>query len=111
MFDDRRFQWTREAYRTVDPPVPVEIDVGKVLPPERLTWGRDTPIWVCAGGLAVNSAVPGLLRAWVLTAVGRWWGLCDFELRSRNGELVLPLHDQLVPASALRPATGTARSG
>lgn len=66
-----------------------------------MRWATDTPIWARAGGVDVSVQVAGLLHAWVLTSVGRWWPWVRFTVHSANGELELEV-DQLVPAEAVR---------
>lgn len=101
---DGRNEQRYRAVRPVQPPVAVIVNVAEMLPPERLTWARDTPLWVRAGGINLSDHVPGTLHAWVLTSAGRWWGQCRLVVTSGNRNLRLEL-DQLVPSSAIRPAS------
>lgn len=94
-----------DAVREVQPPRPVIVRLARLWPPERFRWGRDTPIWMRAGGIDLNDELPGLLTCWVCTETGDWLGLVDgLELGSRNGFLHLRLGPQLIRAAALRPA-------
>lgn len=99
MFDGSR---PRQAWRSVEPPQPVIVNLARALPPDSLTWGIHTPLWVRASGNNVAAEVRGELYAWVLSSVGRWWACVRFAARSRNGELNLDL-DQLILAEAVRP--------
>jgi hypothetical protein len=46
----------------------------------------------------ISEAVPGSGRSEQLVIGNRWRGVCERELRSQDGQLVLPLHDQLPDA-------------
>lgn len=50
----------------------------------------------------------GTLTHWIPTVDGDWLGRVTYTLRYVDGREPLQLRDQLVPAYALRPRTGTA---
>lgn len=105
MFDRDRYAVVRE----VRPPRPVVVDLERLWPPTRVRWGRETPLWMRAGGIDLGR-ISGLLIAWTCTYVGDWLGVVDeLHLDSRNRQLAaklrrLELGAQLIPAAALRPA-------
>lgn len=100
-----------QPWQDVRPPRPVVVDLALLWPPERLRWGRETPLRVRAGGVDVT-VVRGMLTRWVLTCTGDWLGLVEgLECGSRNGELRLRLGPQLVRAAALRPAPADQQDG
>jgi hypothetical protein len=65
------------------------------------------------GALDLEPRVPGVLKGWVRSLDGRWWGLVDLRLMWANRDPLVgfELTDQFVPASALSPATTAQRDG
>jgi hypothetical protein len=56
------------------------------------------------GGLPVATGrVPGLLKRWVRSTDGRWFGRVNFKITDKYGAEVAEHVSELVPASALRP--------
>jgi hypothetical protein len=56
--------------------------------------------------------VPGVLKGWMRSLDGRWWGIVDFRIMwaSRDPSVGFELTDQLVPAPMLAPRNyGAAR--
>lgn len=104
MFEhDRRYDWERSALRLKVPPEDVEVDMTRVLPPLRLRWGTETPIWCRAFGVG-GHWVRGKLTAWVMSDTGDWWALVDLTLVSRN-QLTTVDALPLVQKAAVRKVT------
>jgi hypothetical protein len=99
---DPRYEWTREAVRPKEPPVDVEADMTLVLPPRRMRWGRDTPVWVRAAGVGGGWA-PGRLVEQFLTVSGDWWCVVETELVSQNGKTKVQLRMPVDPAMLREP--------
>lgn len=100
---DPRYAWTREAVRPKVPPVDVEVDMTLVLPPRRMRWGKDTPIWVRASGLGGGWA-RGRVVEQFLSVSGDWWCVVETELVSQNGQTKIQLRMPVAP-EMLREAT------
>lgn len=64
------------------------------------------PNWA---GLDTSGEVPGLILRWIPTAKGDWTAEVNFDIPYINGHEFLELREQLVPAYALRPRSGSAR--
>lgn len=78
-------------------PVWVQLDTLYVSP-------TDGPRRVTPHGLDMSGQVPGLLSGWFEDGHGRWYGVTNFQIPYVDGrQAKLQLHDQLVPARALRP--------
>lgn len=101
MFDGR-FEWKRSAVSPKDPPTLVEVNVGRMLPPRRLRWGTETPIWARAYGVGGTST--GRLLEWVLSDTGDWWGRVEMTLGSKNGRTSVDVCPLVVP-DAIRELT------
>ena len=94
----------RHALIVRDPPTPCEVEVAAWLLDRKPRWW-ERPFWLRSSGI-FNHPVPGLLHAWVLTASNDRFGIVDVSLTSSRGQLRLTLPAQLIPAYALRPASG-----
>lgn len=87
----------------VDPPRPVHVDLGAILPPNTAT-SRGLPMRVVQAGLKLAGEQEGLLHGWARVTDGRWVALVRMEVPVAAGKGVLPML-QWVPAAAVRPAT------
>lgn len=65
----------QEAFRRVDPPVPVLVDLAAVFPREPHRAGGYTP-----AGLQMHAVVEGRLSCWGLCEQGQWWGLVTYDV-------------------------------
>jgi hypothetical protein len=87
-----------------EPPLdrPVWVDLEAFWgPPDDGIAGPDDPV---PGGLPVaTDRVPGLLKRWVRSTDGRWFGRVNFKITDKYGAEVAEHVSELVPASALRP--------
>ncbi|KUH85702.1 MULTISPECIES: hypothetical protein [unclassified Mycobacterium] len=63
------------AFRRVDPPVTVLIDLAAVFPREPHAVGGYNP-----AGLQMHAVVDGRLTCWGLCEQGHWWGLVTYEI-------------------------------
>jgi hypothetical protein len=68
-------QPVQQAFRRVDPPVVVLIDLAAVFPREPHRAGGYQP-----AGLQMHSIVEGLLSCWGLCEQGFWWGLVTYDI-------------------------------
>lgn len=104
MFEDWPGQFSPPLRRTVIPPVPVVVELGKAIPTRQPTgFGRDKiAMKVKVGGLDLTRRVPGLLHAWARVSDGSWLGLVEMVLWTANGHGQLPVM-QWCPAPALSP--------
>ncbi|WP_319452715.1 MULTISPECIES: hypothetical protein [unclassified Mycobacterium] len=64
-----------QAFRRVDPPVAVLIDLAAVFPREPHRAGGYHP-----AGLQMHSVVEGTLSCWGLCEQGFWWGWVTYEI-------------------------------
>jgi len=96
--------WERSALRPKDPPELVEVDTGLVLPPRRLRWGTETPIWARSAGIG-GAVVEGRLLSQALSVCGDWWALVDFTMVSRNGRTIVSVQQLVDPAAVRRLGT------
>jgi hypothetical protein len=64
-----------QAFRRVDPPVAVLVDLAVVFPREPHRAGGYHPT-----GLQMHSIVEGRLSCWGLCEQGFWWGLVTYEI-------------------------------
>jgi hypothetical protein len=63
------------AFRRVDPPMAVLVDLDAVFPREPHGTGGYHP-----AGLQMHSIVEGSLSCWGLCEQGRWWGWVTYEV-------------------------------
>jgi hypothetical protein len=99
------------------PPGPVH----PVSPELRPVWIRlnilyahpaDAPQTSVGDGLDLVGNAPGLLSNWVRSARGMWLGICNFAIPHADGRpQPYWVHDQLVPAYALRHRGGAGDPG
>lgn len=90
--------------REVNPPQPVWVRLGEVLPPKRIR--RDgVPLRVQQAGIDITATVPGELLSWHQTMTGDWYGLVRIEVANRSGCGRIRL-TQLVCARAVSPRDG-----
>jgi hypothetical protein len=83
-----------------DRPVWVDLDAFWGPPGDGIPGASDPP----PGGLMVATGrVPGLLKRWVRSTDGRWFGRVDFEITDKYGAEVAEHVSVLVPAHALKP--------
>jgi hypothetical protein len=68
-------QPVQQAFRRVDPPVPVLVDLAIVFPREPHRTGGYNP-----AGLQMHSVVEGRLSCWAICEQGYWWGLVTYEI-------------------------------
>lgn len=104
MFEHWPPQFDPPCRREVQPPRPVRVDLGAVLPPAPPTKGA-LPMRVRAGGLSFTGQTDGVLLAWARTTQGAWLGLVRCTVRTANGQGSVELQ-QWVPDHALSPASG-----
>lgn len=76
MFEESEY-WTRLL---VDPPELVKVDLAKLLPPQRLRWGVDTPLFMRTRGVQVTDVVPAERTHRVRTSVGDEYSVCRFTV-------------------------------
>ncbi len=89
----------------VNPPRPVVVDLGAILPPNpRPT--RGLPMRVVQAGLKLAGDQPGELLGWARVTDGRWVALVRMEVPVAAHRGVLPML-QWVPADAVQPDTAT----
>ncbi len=107
MFDER---WGPDAFdppnrHTVDPPQPVVVDLGRILPPNTSRTGRQClPMRVVQAGLVLTGDRDAELLGWAWVTDGRWLALVRTEHPVAAGHGVLPML-QWVPAAAVTPQT------
>jgi hypothetical protein len=65
----------QSAFRRVDPPMPVLVDLGAVFPREPHRVGGYHP-----AGLQMHSIVEGTLTCWGLCEQGHWWGWVTYQV-------------------------------
>jgi len=68
-------QPVQRAFRRVDPPVAVQVDLATVFPREPHRPGGYHP-----DGLQMHGIVEGTLSCWGLCEQGFWWGLVTYEI-------------------------------
>lgn len=72
--------------RCLDSPVPVFVDISRVLPGTAGFTRADTlPLRVRAGGVQLEARMSGRLHSWLRVADGRWLGQVCVPVRSANG--------------------------
>ena len=87
----------------VDPPLSVLVDLTQAMrnPDDEFRCDRVSMRVKFEGISTKDSATQGLLRAWMQTTAGGWWGLVAFELRTGNGHGRVSI-EQWCPARSLR---------
>ena len=68
-------QAVQQAFRRVDPPVTVLVDLAALFPREPHRAGCYNP-----AGLQMHSVVEGRLTCWGVCEQGYWWGLVTYEI-------------------------------
>ena len=68
-------QPVQQAFRPVDPPVTVLVDLAALFPREPHRAGGYNP-----AGLQMHSVVDGRLTCWGICEQGFWWGLVTYEI-------------------------------
>jgi hypothetical protein len=68
-------QPVQQAFRRVDPPVAVLVDLAALFPREPHHAGGYNP-----AGLQMHSVVDGRLTCWGICEQGNWWGLVTYEI-------------------------------
>ena len=68
-------QPVQQAFRRVDPPVTVLVDLAALFPREPHRAGGYNPV-----GLQMHSVVEGRLTCWGICEQGDWWGLVTYEI-------------------------------
>jgi hypothetical protein len=68
-------QPVQQAFRRVDPPVTVLVDLAALFPREPHRAGGYNPV-----GLQMYSVVEGRLTCWGICEQGDWWGLVTYEI-------------------------------
>jgi hypothetical protein len=68
-------QPVQQAFRRVDPPTPVLVDLSAVFPREPHRTGGYNP-----AGLQMHAIVEGRLSCWGLCEQGFWWGLVTYDI-------------------------------
>ena len=63
------------AFRRIDPPVDVLVDLGAVFPREPHRAGGYHP-----SGLQMHAVVEGRLSCWGMCEQGHWWGWVTYEV-------------------------------
>lgn len=63
------------AFRRVEPPITVLVDLAAVFPREPHAAGGYHP-----AGLQMHTVVDGLLTCWGLCEQGHWWGLVTYKI-------------------------------
>lgn len=72
--------------RYLERPVPVFVDVSRVLPGNAaFTRADNFPLRVRAGGIQLEAQIPGTLSCWLRVADGRWLAQVCVPARSANG--------------------------
>ena len=72
--------------RRLQTPTAVLVDISRVLPGAAgFTRADGLPLRVRAGGIQLESAMPGALHAWLRVADGRWLAQVCVPARSANG--------------------------
>jgi hypothetical protein len=89
----------------VDPPRPVMVDLGAILPPNPKPT-RGLPMRVVQAGLKLAGEQDAELLGWARVTDGRWVALVRMEVPVAAHRGVLPML-QWVPADAVRPTTTT----
>ena len=85
MFEYWDDDFTSPLRGVVDPPIPVEVNLGLALPPQGAFRSDAVSMRVRSGGLDCTAVVPGLLYAWAQTVDGSWIGLVAFAIPARSG--------------------------
>lgn len=68
-------QPVQQAFRRVEPPVAVLVDLAAVFPREPHRAGGYNPT-----GLQMHAVVEGTLSCWGLCEQGYWWGLVTYDI-------------------------------
>jgi hypothetical protein len=68
-------QPVQQAFRQVDPPVAVLVDLAALFPREPHRPGGYNP-----AGLQMHSVVEGRLTCWAICEQGYWWGLVTYDI-------------------------------
>ena len=68
-------QPVQQAFRRVDPPVAVLVDLAALFPREPHRAGGYNP-----AGLQMHSVVDGRLSCWGICEQGYWWGLVTYDI-------------------------------
>ena len=68
-------QPVKQAFRRVDPPLAVLVDLAALFPREPHCPGGYNP-----AGLQMHSVVDGRLTCWGICEQGYWWGLVTYEI-------------------------------
>jgi hypothetical protein len=68
-------QPVQQAFRRVDPPVAVLVDLAALFPREPHRTGGYNP-----AGLQMHSVVEGELSCWGICEQGHWWGLVTYDI-------------------------------
>jgi hypothetical protein len=63
------------AFRRVDPPVAVLVDLAVLFPREPHRHGGYNP-----AGLQMHAVVDGLLTCWGMCEQGYWWGMVTYDI-------------------------------
>ncbi len=71
-------QPVQQAFRPVDPPIAVLVDLAALFPREPHRAGGYNP-----AGLQMHSVVEGRLTCWGICEQGHWWGLVTYDDRLR----------------------------
>lgn len=88
---------------TVDPPLPVVVDLAQILPANTSrTDRRGLPMRVVQAGLALAGNQDAELLGWARVTDGRWLALVRMELPVAGRRGVLPML-QWVPAATVTP--------
>lgn len=104
MFEEWPVEMTPPTRRVVEPPIPVLVDLTRILKNPDDRFGRnEVSMRVKAEGLDFCLQVSGYLRAWAQSTQGGWLALVTCDVPTGNGKGKLPI-TQWCPANSVTPA-------